>query len=55
MKIKCLDHLVLTVVNIEKTVDFYTRVLGMQKEVFAGGSCGTHVWPAENQPASVRQ
>ena len=29
-----LDHLVLTVQNIEKTVAFYTSVLGMEKEVF---------------------
>ena len=32
-----LDHLVLTVQNIEKTVDFYTSVLGMEKEVFGAG------------------
>ncbi|MDC0933796.1 VOC family protein, partial [Arcobacteraceae bacterium] len=29
-----LDHLVLTVKNIDKTVSFYTQVLGMQKETF---------------------
>jgi len=32
-----LDHLVLTVRSIEKTVDFYTTVLGMKKEVFGEG------------------
>ncbi|NET27050.1 VOC family protein [Okeania sp. SIO1I7] len=32
-----LDHLVLTVQNIERTVDFYTSVLGMEKEVFGAG------------------
>jgi len=32
-----LDHLVLTTVNREACVDFYTRVLGMQLETFAGG------------------
>lgn len=31
-----LDHLVLTVKDIDKTVAFYTQVLGMQKEVFKG-------------------
>jgi catechol 2,3-dioxygenase-like lactoylglutathione lyase family enzyme len=31
-----LDHLVLTVKDIEKTVDFYTNILGMQKEIFKG-------------------
>jgi catechol 2,3-dioxygenase-like lactoylglutathione lyase family enzyme len=30
MNIDRLDHLVLTVVSIEATCDFYTRVLGMQ-------------------------
>ena len=29
-----LDHLVLTVKDIERTVTFYTEVLGMKKEVF---------------------
>ena len=32
-----LDHLVLTVKDIEKTAAFYTQVLGMQKEVFGEG------------------
>ena len=32
-----LDHMVLTVRSIEQTVTFYTRVLGMQREEFAGG------------------
>jgi len=37
MKITQLDHLVLTVKDIEKTVMFYTSVLGMKKEVFGEG------------------
>lgn len=32
MKILRLDHFVITVKNVEKTVDFYTTVLGMEKE-----------------------
>ncbi|MWC26799.1 VOC family protein [Paenibacillus sp. MMS18-CY102] len=32
--IKNLDHLVLTVKNIEKTILFYTNVLGMKEETF---------------------
>ena len=36
IKISHLDHLVLTVKNIDKTVDFYTKVLGMEKEIFKG-------------------
>ena len=37
MEIQRLDHLVLTVANIERTVDFYTRVLGMRAESFGEG------------------
>lgn len=37
MDIRRLDHLVLTVNDVEKTVSFYTSVMGMQKEVFGGG------------------
>jgi len=36
IKISHLDHLVLTVKDIDKTVDFYTKVLGMEKEIFKG-------------------
>ena len=36
MKIKQLDHLVLTVNDIDISVDFYQRVLGMTKVIFAG-------------------
>jgi catechol 2,3-dioxygenase-like lactoylglutathione lyase family enzyme len=32
-----LDHLVLTVADIDKTVDFYTRVLGMRAVTFGAG------------------
>ena len=34
MHVVGLDHLVLTVASIERTVDFYTRVLGMTAEQF---------------------
>ena len=34
MKALRLDHLVLTVTNIEKTVSFYESVLGMKKVIF---------------------
>ena len=37
MKIDRLDHLVLTVKDIEKTAQFYVTVLGMDKEVFGTG------------------
>lgn len=32
-----LDHLVLTVADVERTVDFYARVLGMTPVTFGGG------------------
>ncbi len=34
MKVVGIDHFVLTVASIARTVDFYTRVLGMTVEVF---------------------
>ena len=37
MQIDRLDHLVLTVVDIDRTVAFYTKVLGMQEETFGAG------------------
>ena len=37
MKTNRLDHLVLTVENIDATVDFYQRVMGMEKVTFGGG------------------
>ena len=36
MEIKKIDHLVLTVKDLQTTVKFYTEVLGMKKEVFGG-------------------
>jgi len=35
VKIKQLDHLVLTVQNIQTSIDFYTQVLGMQALSFS--------------------
>lgn len=37
MRITGLDHLVLTVADIDATCDFYVSVLGMTRESFAGG------------------
>ncbi|HCA63149.1 MAG TPA: VOC family virulence protein, partial [Pseudomonas sp.] len=37
MNISHLDHLVLTVADLEATIDFYTRVLGMQAVTFGEG------------------
>jgi len=45
MEISKLDHLVLTVKDLEKTASFYVSVLGMKKEVFGSGrvalKCGS--------------
>ncbi|MFI5690974.1 VOC family protein [Kribbella sp. NPDC051586] len=37
MRIDRLDHLVLTVADVDTTVDFYRRVLGMTPVTFKGG------------------
>ena len=42
MDLSALDHLVLTVKDIEATVDFYVQVLGMRVESFQGGRISLH-------------
>ena len=37
IKIKSLDHLVITASNLQDTVDFYSRVLGMEHVEFGNG------------------
>jgi catechol 2,3-dioxygenase-like lactoylglutathione lyase family enzyme len=37
VKTERLDHLVLTVADIERTCEFYTRVLGMEVITFGEG------------------
>lgn len=37
MEVASVDHFVLTVADVEATVRFYERVLGMRRETFAGG------------------
>ncbi|MDR3395732.1 MAG: VOC family protein, partial [Parasulfuritortus sp.] len=37
MKVDRLDHLVLTVADVERSVAFYERTLGMTAVTFAGG------------------
>ncbi|RJQ80183.1 MAG: VOC family protein [Desulfobacteraceae bacterium] len=37
MNIEALDHIVLTVADIEATCAFYSRVLGMRVTIFGGG------------------
>lgn len=35
-----IDHIVLTVFDLDRTIDFYSRVLGMEPVAFAGGRRG---------------
>src|SRR3954470_20808520 len=37
MQIDRIDHLVLTVSNVERTISWYQRVLGMRPVTFSGG------------------
>jgi catechol 2,3-dioxygenase-like lactoylglutathione lyase family enzyme len=37
LKLEGLDHLVLTVADLGRTIDFYTRVLGMREVTFSEG------------------
>lgn len=40
-----LDHLVLTVADIDRTIDFYSRVLGMEPVTFGAGLRALHFGP----------
>jgi catechol 2,3-dioxygenase-like lactoylglutathione lyase family enzyme len=42
-----LDHLVLTVADLERTADFYQRVLGMQPVTFGGGRRALEFGPSK--------
>jgi catechol 2,3-dioxygenase-like lactoylglutathione lyase family enzyme len=63
IRILSLDHLVLTVVDIEATRDFYARVLGMEEIGFGGGrralafgeqKINLHQQGAEFEPKALR-
>ncbi|MBV9859899.1 MAG: VOC family protein [Alphaproteobacteria bacterium] len=60
MKVERLDHLVLTVADIERSCAFYTRVLGMETVVFGEGRTALrfgnqkiNLHPADNIPGLV--
>jgi catechol 2,3-dioxygenase-like lactoylglutathione lyase family enzyme len=60
MQIARLDHLVLTVADIAKTCDFYTKVLGMEVQQFGEGRTALrfgqqkiNLHPADNIPGLV--
>lgn len=63
MQVNRIDHLVLTVADIERSVDFYSRVLGMRRIEFADGrtalQCGSqkinlHQSGREYEPKALR-
>ncbi|MDF2178615.1 VOC family protein [Aliiglaciecola sp. CAU 1673] len=63
MQVARIDHLVLTVKDIAATVDFYTRVMGMQKVVFGEGrialtfgqqKINLHQWGHEFEPKASK-
>ena len=37
MNITAIDHMVMTVQDLQKTIDFYTHILGMQEITFGAG------------------
>jgi len=37
MEIDRIDHIVITAFDLERTIDFYSRVMGMEPVTFAGG------------------
>ena len=62
MRIDRIDHLVLTVADLDRTLAFYTEVLGMTAETFGGGrtalrfgrqKINLHVRGAEFQPRAA--
>ncbi|MCA8930100.1 MAG: VOC family protein [Alphaproteobacteria bacterium] len=57
MHVSHLDHFVLTVADIERSCDFYERVLGMRRSLFGEGRTALHfgnqkinLHPADNLP-----
>ena len=45
MRIDSIDHIVITAFDLERTIDFYTRVMGMEAITFAGGREGALAYP----------
>jgi hypothetical protein len=58
VKVKSLDHVVLTVKSLEATADFYTTHLGMKHEKFTSGGVERYLSPnlcitAQNHTANI--
>ncbi|ORE46893.1 VOC family protein [Pseudomonas aeruginosa] len=54
MQIDRLDHLVLTVRDIDASIDFYTRVLGMRAVTFGAQKINLHQAGGEFEPKAER-
>lgn len=55
MKIRGLDHLVLTVADLDASCDFYGRVLGMEVVVFNSGGIERRALRFGNQKINLHQ
>ena len=55
IEIDSLDHLVLTVADIGRTADFYTRVLGMKAQTFTSGGEDRHALAFGTQKFNLHQ
>ncbi|KAK5134650.1 Glyoxalase domain-containing protein 5 [Meristemomyces frigidus] len=53
--VKALDHVVLTVKSIPKTIDFYTSRLGMKHETFVSKGGERHALSFGNQKINLHQ
>jgi catechol 2,3-dioxygenase-like lactoylglutathione lyase family enzyme len=55
IQIESLDHLVLTVADLQRSIDFYTQILGMQEITFGNNRKALLFGKQKNQPALKRQ
>jgi catechol 2,3-dioxygenase-like lactoylglutathione lyase family enzyme len=55
IRIASLDHLVLTVADIARTLSFYSRVLGMQPQRFMSGGVERHALAFGSQKFNLHQ
>ena len=55
IRIDALDHIVLTVADIDRTTDFYVRVLGMAPHRFESGGVARHALVFGSQKFNLHQ
>ncbi len=55
IRIASLDHIVLTVADIDRTTDFYARVLGMTSDRFMSGGVERHALVFGSQKFNLHQ